>query len=130
MKRILHFLRQFVLSDDLAGDLSEVIVFIDLEGHRDITLELYCDSTEQLALFCCRLKRLLGLKLLMPLGVAISVYNLSMLLVLGGLRLLGLSGRLSLVRLARLVALATVVLLVIELLGAILVIVVLAISIV
>ena len=118
-----------MLSDDLAGDLSEVIVFIDLEGHRDIALELYCDSTEQLALFCCRLKRLLGLKLLMPLGVAISVYYLSMLLVLGGLRLLGLSRRLSLVRLARLVALA-IVLLVVELLGAILVIVVLAISIV
>lgn len=115
-----------MLSDDLAGDISEVIVFIDLEGHRDITLELYCDSTEQLA-FGCRLKRLLGLKL-MPLGVAISVY-LSMFLVLSDLRLLGLSGRLSLLRLARLVALA-IVLLVVELLGAILVIVVLAISIV
>lgn len=115
-----------MLSDDLAGDLSEVIVFIDLEGDGDITLELYCDSTEQLA-FCCRLKRLLGLKL-MPLGVAISVY-LSVLLVLSDLRLLGISGRLSLLRLARLVALA-IVLLVVELLGAILVIVVLAISIV
>lgn len=126
MKRILHFLRQFVLSDDFACDLSEVIVFIDLERDGDVTLELYCDSTEQLA-FSCRLKRLLGLELV-PLGVAISVY-LSLLLVLCGLRLLRLSGGLGLLCLARLVALA-IVLLVVELLGAILVIVVLAISIV
>jgi len=81
-----------MFGNDLARNLSKVVVFIDLERHRDIALELYCDSTEQLALGS-RLERLLRLKRV-PLGVAISVY-LSVLLVLN-LRLLGLSGRLGL----------------------------------
>ena len=123
MKTILHFLRQFMFGNDLARNLSKVVVFIDLERDRDIALELYCDSTEQLALGS-RLERLLER---VPLGVAISVY-LSVLLVLN-LRLLGLSRSLGLLGLASLVALA-VVLLSIELLRAILVIVVLAIAIV